>query len=425
VTITGGSATYTPKFLYSGADSFTYTISDGKDGTATATVSVTVQKNQSPIANPDSASVSPGASVTIAVLANDSDPDGHTLKLNAFTSGTQGSVTKSGNSAVYTANTTASGNDSFTYTAGDGQGGQKTGTVSITITTTGSPANANPVAGNDVISTTANQPGSVGLLANDSDPDGDTLTVTNNAQGSNGTVAIAAGTATYTPKAGFAGADSFTYTISDGKGGSATGTVSVTVTAAANAVPQAVADAISTEAGKAGSVNVLANDTDADSNPLTVSANTQGANGSVAIAGGVATYTPKAGFTGSDSFTYSISDGKGGSATGTVSVTVAAAAAAGTTTSGKAVLNWTVPTTRANGSPLPASEIAGYEIYVLGQNSGKTNVIVIDDPLATTYTVEGLAPDTYHFSMVAKDTVGQLSEMSAVVPKEISGTAAQ
>lgn len=90
-----------------------------------------------------------------------------------------------------------------------------------------------------------------------------------------------------------------------------------------NQPPVATADTLTTRFGTLGSLNVLANDTDPNGDPLAVSSFTQPANGSVAIdSTGLATYTPTAGFYGSDSFTYTVADGKGGTATGSVAVTV-------------------------------------------------------------------------------------------------------
>lgn len=97
-------------------------------------------------------------------------------------------------------------------------------TVSFTIG-----INQPPVAVDDTATTTAGTPVNVSVLTNDSDPDGDALTVTSFTQGANGTVTFVANVATYTPAAGLTGNDSFTYTISDGHGGSATATVNVSV----------------------------------------------------------------------------------------------------------------------------------------------------------------------------------------------------
>ena len=179
--------------------------------------------------------------------------------------------------------------DSFTYTASDGQD-VSTETVSVTITGT----NDTPVVIADVAVTSENASVNINVLANDSDPDtSDTLSVFQVTQGVKGEVVIEAnGTVTYTPSAvafsdlgiGESATDTFTYTASDGQGGFATGTVTMTVTGT-NAAPVAVADVATTPTPDDSiSVNVLANDTDADANDtLTITAVTQGENGSVVI----------------------------------------------------------------------------------------------------------------------------------------------
>jgi Bacterial Ig domain len=161
------------------------------------------------------------------------------------------------------------------------------------------------------------------VLANDTDVDGDTLTVTGDTDGDDGTVSCTtAGVCTYTPDANFNGPDDFTYTISDGNGGSDTATVNVTVTPV-NDPPNAVNNNLTTPEDTPGNVNVLTNDTDVDGDTLTVTGDTDGDDGSVSCtAGGVCTYTPDPGFTGDDEFTYTIGDGNGGSDTATVDVTV-------------------------------------------------------------------------------------------------------
>jgi hypothetical protein len=143
-------------------------------------------------------------------------------------------------------------------------------------------------------------------------------------QGANGSVTFTPGNVSYTPNANFFGSDSFTYTISDGNGGSDTATVNVTVTPV-NDNPDAIDDAATVaEDSGATVIDVLANDSIAPDvgETLSVTAVTQGANGSVTFTPGNVSYTPNANFFGSDSFTYTISDGNGGSDTATVNVTV-------------------------------------------------------------------------------------------------------
>jgi CSLREA domain-containing protein len=162
----------------------------------------------------------------------------------------------------------------------------------------------------------------INVLANDSDPDMDTLTITAVTQGVNGSVINNGNSVTYSPNANFFGSDSFTYTIDDGNGNTDTATVNVTVTNVQDS-PNANDDmATVAEDSGANVINVLANDVDVDGDMLSVIGVTQGANGSVANNGSSVSYTPNPDFFGSDSFTYTVADGQGGFDTATVNVTV-------------------------------------------------------------------------------------------------------
>jgi hypothetical protein len=318
----GSQVTYTPNANFNGTDSFTYTASDGNGGTDTATVTVTITAvNDVPVAGNDTATVAEDSSVSVSVLANDSDVENDALDVTSVAQGTNGTVVLNADDTVtYTPNADFNGSDSFTYTVSDGNGGSATGTVSVTVTA----ANDAPVANDDTASTAEDTPVTVSVLANDTDLDNDTLTVSAVTQGTNGSVAIlGANQVTYTPNTNFNGTDSFTYTASDGNGGTDTATVTVTITAA-NDAPVANDDASSVVEDDSVAVAVLGNDTDLDNDTLTVSAVTQGTNGAVAIVGNTVTYTPAPNFNGSDSFTYTASDGNGGTDTATVAMTITA-----------------------------------------------------------------------------------------------------
>ena len=230
-----GYLRYTPMTNYNGADSFTYTISDGNGGTATATVAITITPvNDPPTAADDTWTVPEDAGATaINVLANDSTaPDtGETLAITGVTDAPKGSVAIVGGTGVtYTPDHSANGADSFTYTISDGNGGTATATVAITIT----PVNDPPTAADDTWTVPEDAGATaINVLANDSTaPDtGETLAITGVTDAPKGSVAVVGGTSvTYTPDHSANGADSFTYTISDGNGGTATATVAITIT---------------------------------------------------------------------------------------------------------------------------------------------------------------------------------------------------
>ncbi|MFC1610846.1 Ig-like domain-containing protein, partial [Myxococcota bacterium] len=324
----GTDLTYAPNADFFGIDTFTYTIGDGNGGTDTATVTVTVTNvNDDPTANDDSATVDEdsGANV-IDVLANDSiAPDtGETLSISGVTQGANGTVVNNGTNLTYAPNADFFGGDTFTYTISDGNGGSDTATVTVTVNN----VNDDPTATND--STTVPEDSTdnpIDVLANDSfAPDtGETLTIIGVTQGGNGSVANVGGASvTYTPNADFFGVDTFTYTISDGNGGSDTATVTVTVTNV-NDDPTANDDSATVdEDSGANVIDVLANDSIAPDTgeTLSISGVTQGGNGTVVNNGTNLTYAPNADFFGVDTFTYTISDGNGGSDTAAVTVTV-------------------------------------------------------------------------------------------------------
>jgi hypothetical protein len=163
------------------------------------------------------------------------------------------------------------------------------------------------------------------VLANDSDPDGDLLSASKASDPAHGTVTVnGSGTFTYTPAAGYVGPDSFTYTVSDGTLQD-TGTVSITVTGDHAPVAQDDAYAVAQDTVLHGS-SVLANDSDPDGDALTASkASDPGHGAATKNADGTFTYTPAAGYSGPDFFTYTVSDGAR-TDTGMVSIAVTPAA---------------------------------------------------------------------------------------------------
>lgn len=208
-----------------------------------------------------------------------------------------------------------------------------------------SPGGAVPVAAADSYTITQDHALTVaagsGLLANDTYAGTGTLSALLVSGPAHGTLTLDAnGAFTYLPAQGFAGTDSFTYQDTDGLHTSAATQVTLTVTPA-NQAPVAVADALKGAAGTAISVlasTLLANDTDANGDTLTLTAVGGATNGTVALAtvNGALSVTFTGTSAGTGSFTYTVSDGHGGTATGQVSVSLTTASSVSAYTSGSA-----------------------------------------------------------------------------------------
>ena len=280
-----------------------------------------------PTAYNDSYTVNEDDTLTVpatGVLSNDQNPLVGTMTAALVSGPANGTLgLNPDGSFTYTPNANFSGSDSFTYRAVVGTSQSNVATVTLTV----NPLNDLPVAITDNYGTTENTPVTMPVLQNDTDADGDTLSITAVGTPLRGSAAITPGntsTITYIPNPNTFGPDSFSYTISDGKGGSAVGTVNVTVTAV-NDPPVAGDDEATTNEDTQVEIHVLDNDTDIDGDTRSVASVIQPTNGSATITAGgnTITYAPNENFNGPDSFAYTVSDGNGGTDTATVSVTVA------------------------------------------------------------------------------------------------------
>nr|MBA3452280.1 tandem-95 repeat protein [Deltaproteobacteria bacterium] len=251
------------------------------------------------------------------LLANDVDIDSSTLTVSAVTAGSNGTVTMAGSSVTFRPATVFTGVATFTYRVSDGT---STAEANVTVTVG---ANGAPVATNDTSTTSEDAPvmlTSATLLANDTDPDQNTLSVTNAANATNGTVSLSNGVVTFTPAPDFNGVATFDYVASDGATGD-TATVTIQVQPVADA-PVANGDAATTAEDQIVTIaggSLVANDTDVDGNTLQVTAVSNASNGAVALAGGSVAFTPAANFSGVAGFDYTVSDG---ALTATAHVTV-------------------------------------------------------------------------------------------------------
>ena len=227
----------------------------------------------------------------------------------------------------------------------------------------------------------------INVLSNDSDVDGDTLTVST-ATAPNGSVAIQSDqTLNYTPNADFNGTDTISYSIDDGNSGTASSSVNVTITAV-NDAPVATADSQTTNEDTLVNLNVLSNDSDVDGDTLTVSTATA-PNGSVAIQSDqTLNYTPNPNFNGTDTISYSIDDGNSGTASSSVGVSITAVNDAPVLNNNTVALaenseNATSVVTMA-ASDIDSGDSQTYSITInsggiFGINSGSGEITVIDN----------------------------------------------
>ncbi len=169
--------------------------------------------------------------------------------------------------------------------------------------------NSAPIAKDDSATTPYETEVEIDVVANDSDVDGDALSIKSYTTPTNGTVKKSDGKLVYTPNDGFSGDDSFEYTITDGEDEDSA-TVTVTVEEKSNNAPVAKDDSATTPYETEVTIDVLKNDSDEDGDALTIKSHTAPKNGTVKESDGKLVYTPNDGFSGDDSFEYTITDGE-------------------------------------------------------------------------------------------------------------------
>jgi len=192
---------------------------------------------------------------------------------------------------------------SFSYVVSDGVL-MDTATVTVTVTC----LNDAPVAADDSVTTDEDTAVTIDGLGNDSDVDGDSLSIASVIHPAHGSALITfEDTLIYTPNPDYNGVDSLSYVTSDGVL-TDTATVEVLVMPMPDA-PQAADDSVTTDQDTAVTIDVLDNDSDVDGDSLSVALVTQPFHGVVANNDTDVTYTPGAGYSGTDSFTYVVTDG--------------------------------------------------------------------------------------------------------------------
>ena len=244
---------------------------DHDGGRVSAEVVVTVTDvPEAPVAADDAAETAEDEPVEIDVLANDSDPDGDSLRIVALTAPAHGTATLSEGGVRYEPSPNYHGSDEFRYTVADPGGLSAAATVTLTVT----PVNDPPDAVDDEAETLEDEPLVIDVLANDTDVDGDRLRVVSATAPAHGTATAGAGGVRYAPALNYHGQDSFYYTIADPGGLTDRARVTVTVLPV-NDAPEAVGvipDQSLEEGGEALTLDVAPYFTDVDGDVLTYAA---------------------------------------------------------------------------------------------------------------------------------------------------------
>src|SRR5207247_9159815 len=237
--ISGTNVVCTPAANFTGTVVLSYTIRDPGGVTASANITVSVvASNNVPVAVNDIANTLEDAAVSIAVLANDSDPDGDALTITGATP-TNGTVSIVGTNLVFTPATNFTGTAFIDYTISDGFGGSAGALVTVSVTA----VNDAPIAFSQSLTNAEDTP--LPILLTGADVDGPVTNFTVLTQPASGSLSGSAPNLIYNPATNFVGVVSFTFDVNDGSLTSAVATVTITITNV-NDAPVAVDDVAGT-----------------------------------------------------------------------------------------------------------------------------------------------------------------------------------
>ncbi len=397
---------------FSGQVTFPYVATDPGNLRANSTVTVTIvgpETNTNPVATDDADSTLAAAPILVEVLVNDFDAEGDNLTVSGVTNPAHGTATATGDGRVrYDPNPGFAGEDAFGYTVTDGFGGRATAQVRITVTAQ-SGTNRAPTAVDDRATATASKRQSIGVLANDTDPENDALRIVEVSDVPGVILTIVGGQSIdFTADAATNGPVSFTYTIADTAGLRATAKVLVVVEAPnVNRPPQAIDDQVVTATDK--TINVLANDLDPDRDPLSLtSVGTPTFGTAIRVSPLSVRYVPPAGFIGSDVFTYVVSDPSGLVSIGRVFVEVVRVAGANPIAHNDSanvfpgesvVLNPLANDTHPDGLP----------ISLAGSPTARSGQLVVNADQTLTFTPDSPALAVHLITYTIADSVGRTS----------------
>ncbi|MBI1249378.1 tandem-95 repeat protein [bacterium] len=428
--LNGREYVYQPAAGYVGTDSFTYQVSDGISTSPEYTISITVF-NSPPTGVGQTVSVAHDRILDTYADNDDdwialygSDPNGDSLTYFIAQQPAHGSASLNGREYVYQPAPGYLGTDSFTYQISDGVSTSAAYTINITV------YNDIPVGNDQSVSVTKNRTLDT-FVDNDDDwnaitgfdPNGDPLTYFIAQQPSHGSVALDGREYIYQPDPDYIGPDSFTYQISDGVSVSIPNTIYITVT---NTPPYAGNDSFSGNwfywasnyPAQASPFTLFGNDGDFDNDPFSVTILTQPTHGTVTLnEQNLYVYEPEAGYTGTDSFTYNLSDGFDISNTATVTINVTTPIAMGNDDSFS--VNQGEPLVVA-GPGVLANDIGyGGSLGLSLIEDAEHGTLSLASDGSFTYTPQPgfLGTDRFTYRPVAGTTLGSLAEVTIdVIP---------
>jgi hypothetical protein len=384
-------------YMTNPSDPVDETVGDSVGGMIRFLTFNTTTVNTPPVAADDAYNTPVDTALVVAapgVLANDVDANGDPLTAAlGLTNTANGTLALNADgSFTYTPNAGYVGPDSFTYVANDTTVNSAEATVSISVD---APVNTPPVADPQAVSLDEDSSLAITLTGSDVNA-GDTLAYAVGTGPANGTLTGTAPNLTYTPNANFNGADSFIFTLNDGTVDSAPATVSITVNPV-NDAPVADAQSVTTDQDVAIPITLTGSDIDGDTLTYAVTVASGPANGVLNGTAPNLSYVPNAGFSGADSFTFSVNDGTVDSPTATVDITVNA--------TGTAAGSMLFSTIGAGAVPGVSSPFDDADIYSVNISNPETNNVyarvhdaVTDLSLPNNANIDGLSVvDANHF----------------------------
>jgi hypothetical protein len=398
---TAPNLTYTPANNYTGPDSFTFTVTDTVSGlvSSAATVSITVQSQQLPTANPQSAVVGQDTAKNLTLTGSAPNGDAFTFAIGTQPShGALSNFNSATGQVTYTPANNYTGPDSFTFTVTDTvtQLTSAAATVSLTVVP---PPTADPQA------VTVQQNTATGVTLTGSAPNGDAFTFQLASQPAHGTLSGTAPNLTYTPANNYTGPDSFTFTVTD----TTSGLVSPAATVAINVVAPPTANAQAVVVGENTAKGITLTGSAPSGDAFTFQVASQPAHGTLSGTAPNLTYTPANNFTGTDSFTFTVTDTVTGfvSSAATVSITVVPPP----TANGQSV---TVPLNTATGVTLTGSAPNG-DAFTFQVASQPAHGTLSGTAPNLTYTPANnyTGPDSFTFTVT--DTASGLVSAAATV----------